>query len=174
MGSAGHGAFVDEGSPWTSCGFRSLLVFSLGGRFRGEARSSQRLDTSRATNGSRLFLLCLLSRSFLEGSVLGSSALLGAEELERYFPNRTLGIYIVTWNMQGERVRRGTGGWTSLHSLQPSFDPPLCLFPVSSSQPERPPPSNRLRVCAGFLRGRRSGGMPGQVCRMLRLMRGAS
>uniref|UniRef100_A0A8C7WQ15 Phosphatidylinositol polyphosphate 5-phosphatase type IV n=1 Tax=Oryzias sinensis TaxID=183150 RepID=A0A8C7WQ15_9TELE len=43
------------------------------------------------------------NRSFLEGSVLGSSALLGAEELERYFPNRTLGIYIVTWNMQGER-----------------------------------------------------------------------
>ncbi|RVE67799.1 hypothetical protein OJAV_G00085310 [Oryzias javanicus] len=43
------------------------------------------------------------SRSFLEGSVLGSSALLGAEELDRYFPNRTLGIYVVTWNMQGER-----------------------------------------------------------------------
>ncbi|KAF6727513.1 72 kDa inositol polyphosphate 5-phosphatase [Oryzias melastigma] len=47
------------------------------------------------------------SRSFLEGSVLGSSALLGAEELDRYFPNRMLGIYVVTWNMQGERVRHG-------------------------------------------------------------------
>lgn len=52
-------------------------------------------------------MFVLLSRSFLEGSVLGSSALLGAEELDRYFPNRMLGIYVVTWNMQGERVRHG-------------------------------------------------------------------
>ncbi|XP_069034307.1 phosphatidylinositol polyphosphate 5-phosphatase type IV isoform X2 [Embiotoca jacksoni] len=42
-------------------------------------------------------------RSFLEGSVLGSGALLGAEELDRYFPNRRVGIYIATWNMQGEK-----------------------------------------------------------------------
>ncbi|KAJ0039430.1 hypothetical protein NL108_014256, partial [Boleophthalmus pectinirostris] len=41
--------------------------------------------------------------SFLEGSVLGSGALLGAEELDRYFPERQLGIYIATWNMQGEK-----------------------------------------------------------------------
>lgn len=44
------------------------------------------------------------NRSFLEGSVLGSGALLGAEELDRYFPDRRLGIYIVTWNMQGEKL----------------------------------------------------------------------
>ncbi|XP_041855540.1 phosphatidylinositol polyphosphate 5-phosphatase type IV isoform X2 [Melanotaenia boesemani] len=43
------------------------------------------------------------NRSFLEGSVLGSGALLGAEELDRYFPDRRVGIYIVTWNMQGEK-----------------------------------------------------------------------
>lgn len=43
------------------------------------------------------------NRSFLEGSVLGSRALLGAEELDRYFPERRLGIYIATWNMQGEK-----------------------------------------------------------------------
>ncbi|XP_033828129.1 phosphatidylinositol polyphosphate 5-phosphatase type IV [Periophthalmus magnuspinnatus] len=43
------------------------------------------------------------NRSFLEGSVLGNGALLGAEELERYFPERRLGIYISTWNMQGEK-----------------------------------------------------------------------
>ncbi|XP_020775661.2 phosphatidylinositol polyphosphate 5-phosphatase type IV-like [Boleophthalmus pectinirostris] len=43
------------------------------------------------------------NRSFLEGSVLGSGALLGAEELDRYFPERQLGIYIATWNMQGEK-----------------------------------------------------------------------
>lgn len=44
------------------------------------------------------------SRSFLEGSVLGSGALLGAEELDRYFPDRRVGIYVATWNMQGEKV----------------------------------------------------------------------
>ncbi|XP_044052235.1 phosphatidylinositol polyphosphate 5-phosphatase type IV isoform X2 [Siniperca chuatsi] len=43
------------------------------------------------------------NRSFLEGSLLGSGALLGAEELDRYFPNRRVGIYIATWNMQGEK-----------------------------------------------------------------------
>lgn len=48
-------------------------------------------------------MLCS-SRSFLEGSVLGHGALLGADELDRYFPERRLGIYIATWNMQGEKV----------------------------------------------------------------------
>ncbi|XP_072520613.1 phosphatidylinositol polyphosphate 5-phosphatase type IV [Salminus brasiliensis] len=43
------------------------------------------------------------NRSFLEGSVLGSGALLGPEELDRYFPDRHVGIYIATWNMQGEK-----------------------------------------------------------------------
>ncbi|XP_048092901.1 phosphatidylinositol polyphosphate 5-phosphatase type IV [Alosa alosa] len=43
------------------------------------------------------------NRSFLEGSVLGHGALLGAEELDRYFPERHVGIYIATWNMQGEK-----------------------------------------------------------------------
>ncbi|CAB1435424.1 unnamed protein product [Pleuronectes platessa] len=43
------------------------------------------------------------NRSFLEGSVLGSGALLGAEELDRYFPDRRLGVFIATWNMQGEK-----------------------------------------------------------------------
>uniref|UniRef100_A0A7N6BEA9 Phosphatidylinositol polyphosphate 5-phosphatase type IV n=1 Tax=Anabas testudineus TaxID=64144 RepID=A0A7N6BEA9_ANATE len=43
------------------------------------------------------------NRSFLEGSVLGSGALLGAEELDRYFPDRRVGFYIATWNMQGEK-----------------------------------------------------------------------
>lgn len=36
--------------------------------------------------------------------MLGSGALLGAEELDRYFPDRRVGVYIVTWNMQGEKV----------------------------------------------------------------------
>ncbi|KAM9821995.1 phosphatidylinositol polyphosphate 5-phosphatase type IV isoform 2-T2 [Syngnathus typhle] len=43
------------------------------------------------------------NRSFLEGGGLGSGALLGVEELQRYFPDRRLGVYVVTWNMQGEK-----------------------------------------------------------------------
>lgn len=55
-------------------------------------------------------------RSFLEGSVLGSGALLGAEELDRYFPERRLGIYVATWNMQGQKV------WNNMSFLM------FCLF----------------------------------------------
>lgn len=55
---------------------------------------------------SVMFLLHVSLRSFLEGSVLGSGALLGAEELDRYFPDRRLGVYVATWNMQGEKVQR--------------------------------------------------------------------
>lgn len=47
---------------------------------------------------------CESLRSFLEGSLLGTGALLGAEELDRYFPDRSVGIYVATWNMQGEKV----------------------------------------------------------------------
>ncbi|XP_019366345.1 PREDICTED: 72 kDa inositol polyphosphate 5-phosphatase isoform X2 [Gavialis gangeticus] len=43
------------------------------------------------------------SRSYLEGSLLASGALLGAEELNRYFPDRTIGIFVATWNMQGQK-----------------------------------------------------------------------
>ncbi|XP_069842925.1 phosphatidylinositol polyphosphate 5-phosphatase type IV [Dendropsophus ebraccatus] len=43
------------------------------------------------------------SRSYLEGSLLASGALLGAEELDRYFPERLLRVFIATWNMQGRK-----------------------------------------------------------------------
>ncbi|XP_053551542.1 phosphatidylinositol polyphosphate 5-phosphatase type IV isoform X2 [Bombina bombina] len=43
------------------------------------------------------------SRSFMEGSLLASGALLGADELDRYFPERKVGIFIATWNMQGKK-----------------------------------------------------------------------
>ncbi|NWU67610.1 INP5E phosphatase, partial [Pterocles burchelli] len=43
------------------------------------------------------------SRSYLEGSLLASGALLGAEELSRYFPDRSIGIFVATWNMQGQK-----------------------------------------------------------------------
>lgn len=68
------------------------------------------MTTSRSTDFS---LHCVFSRSFLEGSLLGSGALLGAEELDRYFPDRRVGIYIVTWNMQGEKVGGKHGAMAS-------------------------------------------------------------
>lgn len=43
------------------------------------------------------------SRSYLEGSLLASGALLGAEELARYFPDRSLALFVATWNMQGQK-----------------------------------------------------------------------
>ncbi|XP_075434998.1 phosphatidylinositol polyphosphate 5-phosphatase type IV isoform X2 [Ascaphus truei] len=43
------------------------------------------------------------NRSYLEGSLLASGALLGADELDRYFPDRRVGIFIGTWNMQGKK-----------------------------------------------------------------------
>lgn len=43
------------------------------------------------------------SRSYLEGSLLASGALMGAEELARYFPDRTLALFVATWNMQGQK-----------------------------------------------------------------------
>lgn len=32
--------------------------------------------------------------------------MLGSEELDRYFPDRKVGVYITTWNMQGEKVSK--------------------------------------------------------------------
>ncbi|KAM6170136.1 phosphatidylinositol polyphosphate 5-phosphatase type IV [Rhynchocyon petersi] len=43
------------------------------------------------------------SRSYLEGSLLASGALLGADELARYFPDRKVAVFVATWNMQGQK-----------------------------------------------------------------------
>ncbi|XP_051892887.1 phosphatidylinositol polyphosphate 5-phosphatase type IV isoform X2 [Pristis pectinata] len=45
----------------------------------------------------------LRNRSYLEGSLLASGALLGASELDRYFPDRRIRVFIATWNMQGQK-----------------------------------------------------------------------
>lgn len=100
---------------------RDCLDYSVVGR-RGRSERLQRnlsdsrlLDTMVSDNASVHSMKSTYSvlnpirprdvrnRSFLEGSVLGNGALLGAEELDRYFPERRLGIYVATWNMQGEK-----------------------------------------------------------------------
>ncbi|XP_054440774.1 phosphatidylinositol polyphosphate 5-phosphatase type IV isoform X2 [Pteronotus mesoamericanus] len=42
-------------------------------------------------------------RSYLEGSLLASGALMGADELARYFPDRSVALFVATWNMQGQK-----------------------------------------------------------------------
>lgn len=52
--------------------------------------------------------LAHLRRSYLEGSLLASGALMGADELARYFPDRSVALFVATWNMQGQKV---SGRW---------------------------------------------------------------
>lgn len=40
-------------------------------------------------------------RSYLVGNVSGKGSLLGEEELNRYFPDRKVNIFVATWNMKG-------------------------------------------------------------------------
>lgn len=50
-------------------------------------------------------LVSSIFRSYLEGSLMASGALLGADELVRYFPDRNMALFVATWNMQGQKVR---------------------------------------------------------------------
>ncbi|XP_010837078.1 PREDICTED: 72 kDa inositol polyphosphate 5-phosphatase [Bison bison bison] len=47
--------------------------------------------------------LARLRRSYLEGSLLATGALMGADELARYFPDRSVALFVATWNMQGQK-----------------------------------------------------------------------
>ncbi|XP_075703402.1 phosphatidylinositol polyphosphate 5-phosphatase type IV-like [Rhinoderma darwinii] len=63
--------------------------------------------TSKNTKKSAFSLLTRLrsknirKRSYLHGN-FGSSAVIGARELDRYFPDRRLRLYVATWNMEGK------------------------------------------------------------------------
>ncbi|XP_067397922.1 phosphatidylinositol polyphosphate 5-phosphatase type IV [Emydura macquarii macquarii] len=97
------------------------LDYQHGSQSRSERASSSLSDTRLHTSGmvcdscstdsmkSTFSLLTPLrakdvrNRSYLEGSLLANGALLGAEELSRYFPDRSIGIFVATWNMQGQK-----------------------------------------------------------------------
>ncbi|XP_069775926.1 phosphatidylinositol polyphosphate 5-phosphatase type IV isoform X2 [Narcine bancroftii] len=59
------------------------------------------------TSSSRILLPVssedLRNRSYLEGSLLANRALLGASELNRFFPDGRIRVFIATWNMQGQK-----------------------------------------------------------------------
>nr|XP_014346448.1 PREDICTED: 72 kDa inositol polyphosphate 5-phosphatase isoform X2 [Latimeria chalumnae] len=63
------------------------------------------VSSMKSSSTMRFPILCkdIRKRNYLEGSLLSTGALLGSEELDRHFPNRKIGIYVVTWNMQGRK-----------------------------------------------------------------------
>lgn len=77
-----------------------------------------------------------LCRSYLEGSLLASGALMGAEELARYFPDRNLALFVATWNMQGQKVCAPLPLRSSLGASRLRTICPASLTP--GSPPEKP------------------------------------
>ncbi|XP_064616214.1 LOW QUALITY PROTEIN: phosphatidylinositol polyphosphate 5-phosphatase type IV-like [Liolophura sinensis] len=74
------------------------------GHAMGQLRGSKGSDTigHSETSTSALPLITTKeakTRSYLLGSINNNSALLGAEELDRYFPDRKLHIFVGSWNM---------------------------------------------------------------------------
>ncbi|XP_047554760.1 phosphatidylinositol polyphosphate 5-phosphatase type IV isoform X1 [Lutra lutra] len=82
------------------------------------------------------------TRSYLEGSLLASGALMGAEELARYFPDRSMALFVATWNMQGQKPPVCGGGSGDLQ--------PLCCdgcFVLTASRPGPDCTSQRTGSC---------------------------
>lgn len=103
-------------------------------------------------------------RSYLEGSLLASGALMGADELARYFPDRSVALFVATWNMQGQKVRgppsgRGRGSCQSFpgppSSVHSPPGPTRSLGPPEASCRTPPPPDVRARPpkCSSDLDG---------------------
>ncbi|XP_075707303.1 uncharacterized protein LOC142741860 [Rhinoderma darwinii] len=58
--------------------------------------------TSKNTKKSAFSLLTRLRSKNIRKRNFGSSAVIGARELDRYFPDRRLRLYVATWNMEGK------------------------------------------------------------------------
>ncbi len=74
------------------------------------------------------------TRSYLLGSV-GATSLLGPQELERCFPDRTLRLFVGTWNMNGKLPPRHLAEFLLPHNLD--FVPDILVVGVQESFPER-------------------------------------
>ncbi|KAM3911393.1 phosphatidylinositol polyphosphate 5-phosphatase type IV isoform 1-T3 [Leptodactylus fuscus] len=88
------------------------------------------------------------NRSYLEGSLLASGALLGAEELDRYFPERLLRVFIATWNMQGRKELPETLDDFLLPS-DDDFAQDMYVIGVQEGSPERREWEIRLQETLG-------------------------
>nr|XP_006825778.1 PREDICTED: 72 kDa inositol polyphosphate 5-phosphatase-like [Saccoglossus kowalevskii] len=51
-----------------------------------------------------LYAHILKQKSYLVGGVKNTGSLLGTDELEKYFPERQVKIFVSTWNMHGEKL----------------------------------------------------------------------
>ncbi|XP_072489046.1 phosphatidylinositol polyphosphate 5-phosphatase type IV isoform X2 [Notamacropus eugenii] len=89
---------------------QSKLLRPDSGLSDGKLQSSMVCDNCSTTSLKSSFSLLtpihskdIRNRSYMEGSLLASGALLGADELARYFPDRNMGLFVATWNMQGQK-----------------------------------------------------------------------
>lgn len=94
--------------------------------------------------------LARLRRSYLEGSLLATGALMGADELARYFPDRSVALFVATWNMQGQKVS-GHRPHAGRDGVPSGFFPGARRGASWPSQRPSPPSLTRHR-CLGFQR----------------------
>ena len=73
-------------------------------------------------------------RSYLVGSV-GPTSLLGTGELERQFPDRTIRIFVGTWNMNGQVPPRHLSEFLLPHNLK--YVPDLLVIGTQETFPEK-------------------------------------
>ena len=94
--------------------------------------------------------LARLRRSYLDGSLLATVALMGADELARYFPDRSVALFVATWNMQGQKVS-GHRPHAGRDGVPSGFFPGARRGASWPSQRPSPPSLTRHR-CLGFQR----------------------
>ena len=86
------------------------------------------------------------SRSYLLGSC-GPTSLLGAEELERYFPDRSIRVFVGTWNMNGQTPPRHLSDFLLPERID--FVPDVLVIGSQESFPERTEWEIRLQDTLG-------------------------
>ena len=86
------------------------------------------------------------SRSYLMGSC-GPMSLLGAEELERYFPDRNIRVFVGTWNMNGQTPPRHLSDFLLPQRID--FVPDVLVIGSQESFPERTEWEIRLQDTLG-------------------------
>lgn len=86
------------------------------------------------------------SRSYLLGSC-GPTSLLGAEELERYFPDRNIRVFVGTWNMNGQTPPRHLSDFLLPQRID--FVPDVLVIGSQESFPERTEWEIRLQDTLG-------------------------
>ena len=85
-------------------------------------------------------------RSYLVGSV-GPTSLLGTAELERQFPDRTIRIFVGTWNMNGQVPPRHLSEFLLPHNLK--YVPDLLVIGTQETFPEKSEWEVRLQDTLG-------------------------